>query len=130
MKPNAAKFEPPSCAELFKGTSVSGMVNKGRSGLGKALVSKELRSVILKDFQKAFGGVYHWQRPVVFDVVLVFGAGFVFHPAAKSEDVRTVRVHLPLGPSDEHRTIGIDAFFHDQDLREQRKLRMFCEESG
>ncbi|CAK9100455.1 Hypothetical protein SCF082_LOCUS47009 [Durusdinium trenchii] len=46
------------------------------------------------------------------------------------EDVRTVRVHLPLGPSDEHRTIGIDAFFHDQDLREQRKLRMFCEESG
>jgi len=41
------------------------------------------------------------------------------------EDLRTVRVHLPAGPSDVHRAIGIDAFFHDHDIRHQRQLRSF-----
>eukprot|EP00435_Cladocopium_sp_Y103_P022864 s880_g5.t1 len=43
------------------------------------------------------------------------------------EDLRTVRVHLPAGPSDAHRAIGIDAFFHDHDIRQQRQQHSFQE---
>ncbi|CAJ1368763.1 unnamed protein product [Effrenium voratum] len=45
------------------------------------------------------------------------------------EDLRTVRLHLPAGPSDEQRALGLDAFFHDTDIRTQQKLRTFQRES-